>query len=1500
MGYTGTHSGAGGLPVVTSKEELPRKLTAILYADVAGYSRLTGEDEEGTHRRLSEYLDLISSAIETHRGQVVHYAGDAVLADFATVTEALSCAWESQQTLGQRNDELAAEHRVEFRIGVNLGEVIVDRDDIYGDGVNVAARLESLAEPGGICVSESVRSAAGSKLALGFEFMGERKLKNIAEAVRAYRVVDLDDAGDSGTVACPYPGMVPFSAADAQYFYGREDDVARMVKLLRRQRFMMVIGPSGSGKSSLVYAGLLPELERSRYFDKGYWLIRTMRPGPMPTEVLAGVLGTKDNKGEFEPGSVDMLLEAHAPAQQLMLLVDQFEEVFTQAKRAEQARFIAALQALRAAENCALILTLRADFYPDLMTSVLWPVDASQRVEVAPLRGEALRQAIERPAADVGVRIEDNLVDQLLVDAADEPGVLPLLQETMGLLWDEMEQRTLSYSAYERLSRGTGHAGAALSGLAVAIAMKADATLAELSPSQQVIARRIFLRLIQFGEGRADTRRQQPVASLRATNDSEGEFEQTLEHLTANRLLTRSGGDENNPPSVDISHESLIDGWSRLQDWADERREAEQIRRRLEDKAAEWVRLGKGSGGLLDEAALPEAVYWLASADAQDLGFDATLPELVENSQKAIEASERANRETQEKELRQADALAEEQRQRIDEQGRAAGRMRRSMMGLAAVLLVAITAALFAWTQSQKAQSLAAQEASAREDAETQRVEAENARLASVAQLLSIQAPKQQAARLDERGALMARQAYRFSAAGSRSLRAHVDNVLRTVVGKPYFSPILYPGTTSRFAFSPDGTKLASTHLDPDEVLLWDLTRPGAQPVVLSGHPKGGGWVFSLVFSPNGKALVAANAKGSIGQWDPDNPQAPFVELATQKGGVWSTIFSPDGRWLAIGSKLDDTFAVWDLTRADTGPVLVNDPQPAAAGSGPPIHRDGGVPVAFSPDSTMLATGSLSGVIRLWRPGDLTTPVGSLHGHQGGMLALAFYDNGKHLASSGEDATIRLWNLEEPSATPVVLESGPSPANSLDFDAGDQILVASSISDIRLWQVDEPEIPAIVMASGNFFQVAFSPDGKRLASGGSGADYFRLWDMEPSGRPLVLTGHRGSVLSLAFTPDGQGLASGGGTGDETIRLWRWDELGAPPRLLGRQNGDVNSLNFSADGKRLLSASSNGNSIQLWELGQSTPTRTSLPMPGSLEPWTALFSPDGKTLAASGVDGVYTWDLADLNAEARLLLPVEGYATEIAFSPNGNTLAVGNYGPTMYLKDLTRPDGTASELLGHIPPNAAWSVAFSPDGKRLASGGITDATVRLWDPDSPDASSIVLGRHDTDVTRVRFSPNGKQLASSSHDYSVRLWNVEDPDVLPIVLSGHEGKVWSLAYSLDGKHLVTGSSDKTIRIWDLTHPLNASTTQEIADKVCQKVWRNLTLDEWHKFVGVELPYERTCPNLPIHPSLFEAAEKLAKENDIEGAVALLERAVELDPELELDPEQEARRLAKSSTQ
>ena len=1479
-----------------------RKLAAILHADVVGYSRLMGEDEVTTHLALRRHLKSIAQLIDDHQGRVVNYAGDAVLADFATVTDALTAAVAIQEHLNHHHQEFATADapKIQFRIGVHLGEVIVDGDDIYGDGVNVAARLETLAEPDGICISEAVRSAVGTKLPLRYDFMGERNVKNIDEPIRAYRVV-AGAQSTEGPPSCPYPGMVPFAAANARFFYGRTEEIARMVQLLRRQRFMMVIGPSGSGKSSLVYAGLLPELARSRYFRQNYWLIRTMRPGPHPTDTLADAIGADRTSGEFEPDTIDTLLAANPPAHRLLLLVDQFEEVFAQAPRAEQARFIAALQALRLPDNCALILTLRADFYPDLMTSFLWPVDASQRVEVAPLRGEALREAIVRPAADVGVRIEDSLVNQLVADAADEPGALPLLQETMGLLWDDIEQHTLNYAAYQRLSGAAGHVDGTPNGLAVAIAMKADATLAELNPEQQAIARRIFLRLIQFGEGRADTRRQQPVTSLHAASDTPEAFEQALEHLTDNRLLTRSGGDEQNPPAVDISHESLITGWSRLHDWADERREAEQVRRRLEAKAAEWVRLGGATGGLLDEAELPEAERWLASPDAEDLGFNATLPELVEASQQAILAAEQARQAAHRQELAQAESLATEQRQRLEEQAIAASRMRRSLAGLAAVFVVAVAAALFAWYQEQKAAHLAEQEASARELAEFRRVEAEQERMASVAQLLLIQSEEQLAIDQDEQAALLARQAYLFNPQGGPRLNEQVDRTLRSVIAKPRFSPVFSDLLNSQsVTVTADGTTMFTTHLEDGELRMWRLDHPGLKPTILPGAPGdkvGGvpvGRIYATAISPNGKLLIAANEDGSMAQWDLTQLGAPAVPLPRHPAGVWTIAFSSDGRWLAVGSKEDDSFTLLDLTNHNAEPILVANPD--GSNRGPGIGVLGGVAVAFQPDSGILAAANLDGKIRLWDPADLTAPVANV-AHDGSPLwALGFSPDGKILAGGHKNGSIRLWDAADLEQPPAVLTGQTNEIISLAFSPDSELLASAAPSGggIWVWPVRDPTKQPVAI-TGSLNDVAFTPDGRSLIGAGQSNTKLRMWDLTPSGQPVVLTDHEGPVLSIMFSADGTRLVSSDAAAKPAIRVWDAVDLTKDPTVLLGHENYISAARFSPDG-RLLASASTDHTVRVWPVDQPEAEPIVLPLPG-LDPWFANFSPDGQTLVAGSIEGVHVWRRNDLTAKATLLDIGTNWTTDVVFSPDGSKLATGNLDSGIYLQDLTRPDATPTKLGGH--EGRVWTVAFSPDGNTLASGG-RDTTVRLWDVSGPTPTPTTIGRHNDDVWGLAFSPDGTRLATGSKDGDIRLWNVEEPGETPAVLRGHAAGVWSLSFSPDGNALASAGEDSEIRIWDLTKPLSASTTQELADDVCQKVRRNLEIDEWQKFVGTNIRYERTCPNLPVHPSILETAEKLAQQNDISGAVTLIERAVELDPDLDLDPQEEAQRLASQAKQ
>lgn len=426
---------------------------------------------------------------------------------------------------------------------------------------------------------------------------------------------------------CPYPGMLPFRAEDARFFYGREGEIQQMLDHLRHQRLLLVIGPSGSGKSSLIAAGLLPRLEKSTYFAPGFWLVRTMRPLDHPIAALAACLEGDVSQPEQAVGA---LLAARAPAQRLLLVIDQFEEAFSLADMTEGQQFMAALQTLRSCQQCALVIALRADFFPDLMNCELWPVDPGQRLEVAVLRGGALHQAIRQPAADVEVEIDEALIERLLADAAGEPGALPMLQETLVLLWERMSRRHITLRDYNRLGDGQR------SGLSVAIATKADATLAELPPDEQDVARRVFLRLIQFGQGRLDTRRQLPEPELRSAGDNPQTLEQVLKHLTGNRLLTLSGSESNVERLVDIAHERLISDWPRLMEWVKVYKEAEQTRRRLEDKAQEWLRLGGGEGGLLDNLELAEAHAWISGPDTRITGVSTAVLNLVSESERNI------------------------------------------------------------------------------------------------------------------------------------------------------------------------------------------------------------------------------------------------------------------------------------------------------------------------------------------------------------------------------------------------------------------------------------------------------------------------------------------------------------------------------------------------------------------------------------------------------------------------------------------------------------------------------------------------------------------------------------------------------------------------------------------------------------------------------------------------------------------------------------------------
>jgi serine phosphatase RsbU (regulator of sigma subunit) len=444
--------------------------------------------------------------------------------------------------------------------------------------------------------------------------------------------------------SCPYPGMRPYAAGDADRFHGRAREIAEILGRLRAgEREIYVIGPSGSGKSSLVAAGMLPRLGRG-VAGLGSFVVRSMRPGENPAARLRELL---ELSVDAPACSVATLVSRHAPDTSVLIVVDQLEEVFTLAGAAERKQFLTLLTALRNERRCVVVFTLRADFYGDFMESPLWTDRCGRisHIEVGPLRGAALREAIARPASDLGVVVQSDLIERLLADAALEPGILPLMQETLVQLWDQRQDQTLTLAHYEELGDRDR------SGLAVALSRRADATLRSLTPEQEAIARRIFLRLVSFGEGRSDTRRQQPRSTLCATADNPADFDHVMQQVVTDRLLVTDDDIDGGEPRVDLAHEVMITAWPTLAGWILTRRAAEQRRRQIETTAAQWIARGRGAGGLLDPLELTEVEAWRRTDSARELGESAAVVELVAAS---VAERERQMRQESQRDFRVA------------------------------------------------------------------------------------------------------------------------------------------------------------------------------------------------------------------------------------------------------------------------------------------------------------------------------------------------------------------------------------------------------------------------------------------------------------------------------------------------------------------------------------------------------------------------------------------------------------------------------------------------------------------------------------------------------------------------------------------------------------------------------------------------------------------------------------------------------------------------------
>ncbi|CCA72103.1 related to WD40-repeat protein (notchless protein) [Serendipita indica DSM 11827] len=581
--------------------------------------------------------------------------------------------------------------------------------------------------------------------------------------------------------------------------------------------------------------------------------------------------------------------------------------------------------------------------------------------------------------------------------------------------------------------------------------------------------------------------------------------------------------------------------------------------------------------------------------------------------------------------------------------------------------------------------------------------------------------------------------------------------------------------SVSGIAFSPDGSKLASSSYDAT-IRLWDTDtgRPLQEPI--RGHEDS---IYTLAFSPDGSRIVSGSSDRTIRLWDAETGKPLGVPLRGHKHWISSVAFSPDGSQLVSGS-WDTTIRVWD---AGTGAPL-----------GEPLqgHEERVTCVVFSPNGMYMASSSWDTTVRIWdaKTGHLLGQ--PLRGHEGWINSVAYSPDGSRLVTASWDMTMRIWDAETGQQLGEPLRGHKDDVNVAVFSSDGSCIISGSLdTTIRVWDGNNGKQIGRAHRGhqDSVGALAFSPDCSRFASGSSD-NSIRFWDAKsarPSGKPMQ--GHSNSVLAVAFSPDGSRIVSG--SSDETIRLWHKDSgqaLGIP--LHGHES-DVCVVAFSPDGSIIVS-SSDDKTVRSWDATTGQPLGEPLRGHGDYVR-TFAFSPDGSRIVSGSWDKtIRLWDLNTGQPLGEPFIGHEDSVCAVAFSPDGSKIVSGSEDKTLRLWAAHTGQGLGPPIRGH--EGAVMAVSFSPDGSRIVSGSF-DRTIRWWDAATGQPLGEPLLAHEDKIHAIAFSSDGLRIASGSEDKTIRLWNACDGRLMGRPLQGHLHGVNSVAFSPDGKYIVSGSSDRT---------------------------------------------------------------------------------------------------------
>jgi len=1204
-----------------------------------------------------------------------------------------------------------------------------------------------------------------------------REATGMAQSRTATGTMVRTSLSDQEVVSNPYKGLRAFQESDVNRFYGRETLVRRLVSRLQEDetynRFLAVVGPSGSGKSSVVHAGLIPSLKQGAIRGSEDWFYVDFVPGTEPfkeleTALISIAADDIDNlmdlllKNEFGLiGAINRALPDRAS--ELLLFIDQFEEVFTLVEDPDMTeKFLDCIftAVTQPESRLRLVITLRADFYDRPLMQPLTSSLMQDRTEVVvPLTTQELERCIVEPARRVGVFLDSGLVAAIITEVSEQPGALPLLQYSLSELFERREDNLITPKAYREIG-----------GVRGALAKRADEIYREFNPMQQEAARQLFLRLITLGEGTEDTRRRALLSEVTSIARQEKVMLQVVDALGKSRLLTFDRDPFTRSPTVEVTHEAIIREWGRLRTWLDESRNEVRMQRSLSQLAGDWQDANRDPSFLLRGVRLEQYETWAGTTNIA----------MTEAETDFLQASiaERMRQETQEAQRVQWEEELEQ---------RALNRLRLLVGVLLTAFVLTLGLLAFAFIQSQEAQ-----------------------RNASLSQSLALEASSRRA--LDENNSDLAI---------TLAMYANEIDTPSTQAQRTLAEVALAPGTRRIFEghtawvssvdISPDKQQVISSSTD-FSVRLWDIAS-GALVYNLEGHR---GDVESVAFSPDGTMAVSSAADFLAIVWDVENGTI-IHELRGHERTVWDADFSPDGAQIVTGST-DTTVRLWDVVTGQQVRqfgCLQDAPTCDSADQSASV-----LTVAFTPDGTQIISGARDGRLLMW---DRSTGalIHELQGHSTAVTDVTFSPDGAKIASGDGNGNIILWDAitgEQIDLFDVARGDDTLEVRGLRFfPNGRDLLVGVFDGSLQTWNTDTGELlNRLDEHTDSILGVAISHDG-RLAVSGSKDETIRVWNVGSPGEIFDLPAHSERVTGIGFPLDVNTLVSG--SADGTITLWDL-QTGNPIYNFGMTEGRILSLDVNRETGQIITGGQD-QGIIIWdaETGEQVNEIT-----GFTEAVRSLtLSPDGSSLLIGGQNGLIEQRSLETGEVMQQFIGQDGPVFDLIYHPDGTRFfSAGDGGGSILVWDMNSGD-IVQRLGGHS--DIVYSISLSSDGAYLVSGS-GDGNAIVWNL-GDYSERFRLSEHTESVWSTAFSPDGTRILTGSSDGFTIIWDFETGGELQR-FSSRDATIFEVAFAPTGDYAISGEDSGMLRVW---HVFSLSSLRRWIEQ--NRYVRELTCAEAERF-------------------------------------------------------------------